>query len=91
VRTALGATDGTIAALVLTESLVLTGVGVVVGCVGAWATTRLIRDQLFETAPIDPLSYGATIGMLTVVALLATYLPARRAMRLDPTIAIRGE
>ena len=91
VRKALGATDGTIAALVLTESLVLTGLGVVVGCVGAWATTRLIRDQLFETAPVDPLAYGATIGMLTAVALLATYLPARRAMRLDPTIAIRGE
>jgi putative ABC transport system permease protein len=91
VRKALGASDRSIAALVLGESLMLTGIGVVVGCAGAWAATRLIRAQLFETPAIDPLSYGATIGMLTLVALLATYLPARRAMRLDPTIAIRGD
>jgi putative ABC transport system permease protein len=91
VRKALGATDATIARLVLTESLTLTGIGVVVGCAGAWATTRLIRGQLFQTPQIDPLSYAGTIGILAAVALAATYLPARRAMRLDPTIAIRGE
>jgi len=91
VRKALGATDETIAALVLRESLMLTGIGVVVGCAGAWAATRLIRAQLFETPAVDPLSYAATIGTLTLVALLATYLPARRAMRLDPIVALRVE
>jgi ABC-type antimicrobial peptide transport system permease subunit len=91
VRKALGATDRAIATLVLRESLRLTAVGVVVGCVGAWAATRLIRDQLFDTPAVDPLSYAATIGLLLAVALAATLVPARRAMRLDPTSAMRVE
>jgi predicted permease len=91
VRKALGATDAGIARLVLNESLRLAGIGVVVGCAGAWAATRMIRGQLFDTQPIDPLSYGVTIALLVAVALIATYVPARRAMRLDPTTAIRGE
>lgn len=91
VRKALGATDGAIASLVLRESLVLTAIGVAVGCMGAWGATRFIRQQLFDTPQVDPLSYGATIVLLTVVALGATYVPARRAMRLDPTIAMRSE
>jgi predicted permease len=91
VRKALGATDTGIASLVLRESLVLTGFGVVVGCAGAWGATRFIRGQLFETPQVDPLAYGATIGLLAAVAVIATWLPARRAMRLDPTIAMRSE
>jgi putative ABC transport system permease protein len=91
VRKALGATDRSIAVLLINESLVLTAVGIVLGCGGAWAATRLIRGQLFDTPSIDPLAYGATITLLVAVALLATYLPARRAMRLDPTNAMRGE
>jgi putative ABC transport system permease protein len=89
VRKALGATDRSIVVLLINESLLLTAIGVVVGCAGAWAATRLIRGQLFDTPSIDPLAYGATITLLVVVALLATYLPARRAMRLDPTKAMR--
>ncbi|HEY4304343.1 MAG TPA: ABC transporter permease [Gemmatimonadaceae bacterium] len=91
VRKALGATDRAVASLVLRESLILAGVGVVVGCAGAWAATRFIRDQLFNTPAVDPAAYGVTIALLTVVALIATYIPARRAMRLDPTIAMRAE
>ena len=91
VRKALGATDSAIASLVLRESLWLTALGVVIGCAGAWAATRFIRDQLFDTPQVDPLSYAATIVLLTAVAVLATWLPARRAMRLDPTIAMRSE
>ena len=91
VRKALGATDRAIAALVINESLVLTGIGVVVGCFGAWGATRFIRGQLFDTPALDPLTYGATILLLVGVALAATYVPSRRALRLDPTIAMRGE
>lgn len=91
VRKALGATDRSIARLLIHESLVLTAIGVVIGCAGAWVATRFIRGQLFDTPAVDPLAYGATIALLSVVALVATYLPARRAMRLDPTIAMRGE
>lgn len=91
VRKALGATDRAIATLVISESLVLTGFGIVFGCAGAWAATRFIRDQLFDTPALDPLAYGATTILLVVVALVATYVPARRAMRLDPTVAMRGD
>jgi ABC-type antimicrobial peptide transport system permease subunit len=91
VRKALGATDGAIASLVLRESLLLTVLGVAAGCVGAWSATRLIRAQLFGTAAVDPLSYGVAIVLLAGVSLAATIIPARRAMRLDPAIAIRGE
>jgi putative ABC transport system permease protein len=91
VRKALGATDSNIAALVLRESLVLTGFGVVIGCAGAWSATRFIRGQLFNTPQVDPLAYAATIALLAAVAVIATWIPARRAMRLDPTIAMRSE
>jgi len=91
VRKALGATDRMIASLVLRESLQLTGIGIVVGCIGAWEGARLIHDLLFETAPIDPTVYAPTIVVLVGISLLAAYIPARRATRLDPTIAIRGD
>jgi len=91
VRKALGATDGNVASLVVGESLRVAGVGVVLGCFGAWAGARLIRGMLFDTGPGDPAPYVVTILVLTVVSLLASYVPARRASRLDATIAIRGD
>jgi putative ABC transport system permease protein len=91
VRKALGATDGMIASLVFRESLTLTALGIMLGCFGAWAGARLIRGMLFDTSTGDPIAVAATIVVLTAVALVATYLPARRATRLDPAIAIRGE
>ena len=89
VRKALGATDRAIVSVIFRESILVIATGVMLGCVGAWAAARLIRAQLFETGAADPVAYGATIGLLTAVALLATYLPARHAMRLEPTIAMR--
>lgn len=91
VRKALGATDEMIASLVMRESLALAGVGVVVGCAGAWASGRLIQGLLFDTGKADPLAYAATIVLLVAVALAASFFPARRATRLDPTIAMRGD
>jgi predicted permease len=91
IRKALGATDRMIASLVFRESIRLTAAGIVLGCAGAWGGATLIRGLLYDTGAADPVTYLVTIGLLTLVALLATYLPARRATRLDPTIAMRGE
>jgi putative ABC transport system permease protein len=91
VRKALGATDRAIAELVLRESLMLASIGVAIGCIGAWGSARLIEQQLFQTGSVDPAAYGATIVLLVAIALVATWVPARRATRLDPTIAMRGE
>jgi predicted permease len=91
VRKALGATDGMIASLIVRESLLLAGAGLVLGCAGAWAGGRLIKGLLFNTPQMDPLAYGVTITLLTTVAMAASFFPARRATRLDPTIAMRGD
>jgi putative ABC transport system permease protein len=91
VRKALGATDGMVASLVMRESLALTAIGVVLGCIGAWATSRFIQGLLFNTAVADPMTYVFTVALLGAIAMLATYVPARRATRLDPTIAMRGD
>jgi predicted permease len=91
VRKALGATDGMIASLVFRESLVLTGVGIVVGCACAWEGARLMHDLLFQTEPVDFTVYVPTVVVLLGISLAATYIPTRRATRLDPTIAMRGE
>jgi putative ABC transport system permease protein len=91
VRKALGATDRMIASLVVRESLLLTGIGILVGCGGAWAGARLIRDLLFQTGPVDLTVYLPTVVVLLGIAMLATYVPARRATRLDPTVAMRGD
>jgi putative ABC transport system permease protein len=91
VRMALGASDRRILRLVLGEGVRLATLGAVLGIAGALASTRLIRSLLFETVPTDPLTFVVTPLILASVALLATYIPARRATRLDPTLAIRGE
>ncbi len=91
VRKALGATDGMIAKLLLGESALLTGAGIVLGVLGAWFGARFITDMLFETGVADYPVYFVTATLLAAIALVATYIPARRATRLDPTIAMRGE
>jgi putative ABC transport system permease protein len=66
-------------------------IGVVVGVAGALALSRLLRTMLFEVTEIDPASYAVTAFMLLAVAALACYIPARRAMRLDPLSALREQ
>ena len=91
VRMALGARPFHVLRLVLKQSLVMLLIGTVIGLAGAFALTRLMRTLLFEITATDPLTYVSVIGLLTVVALLACYIPARRAAKVDPLIALRYE
>jgi len=69
----------------------LVGIGLAVGIVASLASTRLLRSQLFGVQAADPLAYAVVILLLAAVALLACYLPARRAAAVDPMIALRQE
>jgi predicted permease len=91
VRIAMGATSGNVLGMVLGHGLAMGGLGVALGAVGAFALTRLIRGLLFGVSSFDPLTFIAMAALLTVVTLLACYLPARRATRVDPMIALRYE
>ena len=91
IRVALGARRGDVLGLVLKEALRLTAVGVGLGLVGAFAATRVLRSLLFEVKPTDPATFICLSLLLTLVALLASYIPARRATKVDPLVALRYE
>ena len=91
VRMALGARPLHVLRLILKQSLGMLVIGAVIGLAGAFMLTRLMRTLLFEVTATDPLTYISVIGILTVVALLACYIPARRAAKVDPLIALRYE
>ncbi|HEV8195944.1 MAG TPA: ABC transporter permease, partial [Gemmatimonadales bacterium] len=91
VRRAIGASDGAVLRLVLGGGFRLIGVGLLVGLAGALLTTRFLGKLLFEISPIDPVTLGATAMIVAAVAFAACWLPARRALQVDPVIALRGE
>jgi putative ABC transport system permease protein len=91
VRMALGAEGRRILRSVLRQGLAIAAMGVVIGLVGAVLLTRVMESLLFGVAPTDPLTFLATALLLTGVALLACYIPARRAARVDPIEALRHE
>ncbi len=91
VRMALGAQHGDVMRLVLGEGLRMALAGVAAGVVAALGLTRYLADELFGVAPQDPLTFAAVAGLLTMLAVAACYVPARRAMRVDPVVALRYE
>jgi putative ABC transport system permease protein len=91
VRMALGADRGNILRLVLSQAMILTAGGLVLGLGGAFVLTRLLSSLLFQVAPDDPLTLAAVCVLLALVALLAGLIPAVRASRLDPMAALRVE
>jgi putative ABC transport system permease protein len=91
IRVALGARPSEVRRLVLAQGLKLTAFGLVLGLAGAAGATRLIAGFLFGVSAIDPLTYVTTCAVFIAVAILASYLPARRAMRVDPIVALREE
>jgi putative ABC transport system permease protein len=91
VRLALGASPRQVFAQVIGQGLRLAGIGVVLGLVAAAAATTLVRGLLFNTSATDPVVYGALAVLLLAVAGFACYVPARRAMRVDPMTALRSE
>lgn len=91
VRIALGATASDVRGLVIAEGLRLAIAGAAAGLALSWAVTRLLRGQLFEIEPRDPVSLGGAVAVLVGAALLATYLPARRAASVDATVLLRAD
>jgi putative ABC transport system permease protein len=91
VRVALGASRDNVLRLVLRQGLSLAVIGVVIGIAGALALTRLIATQLYNVRPTDPATFATVTFTLAGVALLATLIPALRATRVDPIVALREE
>ena len=91
VRMALGAEPGRVSAMVVRQGAVLAAVGLVLGVVASLLATRALTSLLFGVTPSDPLTYAAVAVLLAAVALLASYVPARRAATVDPMIALRSE
>ncbi|MBZ5586255.1 MAG: ABC transporter permease [Acidobacteriia bacterium] len=91
VRVALGATRGDVLAMILREGAALAAAALAVGLPVAWTLTRSLSSQLYRVSPADPLVYASVAALLAAVALLACYLPARRATRIDPVEALRHE
>jgi putative ABC transport system permease protein len=91
VRIALGATRGNILKMVLGQGLVTVSIGLVIGLAGSLLLTRTMRSMLFGVSPNDPLTLVGIALLLMLIAMLASYIPARRATRVDPMIALRYE
>jgi putative ABC transport system permease protein len=91
VRMALGATTQSVFRLVLRQALLLVGIGVGTGLLAAALLAQALDALLYETAPLDPLTFAVTALVLTLVAVLASYVPARRGMRIAPVDALRTE
>ena len=90
IRMALGATPGRVQADVMIRTLRLAATGIVVGAVASFAVAALIASLLFDTKPADPATFAGVVTVLAAVALFAGYLPARRASRINPMVALRN-
>jgi len=91
VRAALGATPLRVAAFVVRQGMTLAGVGIAAGVAGAVAVTSALQSMLYGVTPLDPLTFGGTVALLVGASLVACSVPAARAARVDPTVALRAE
>ena len=91
IRMALGAEAGAILWMVLRETLILLGIGIVIGIPATLIATHLVRSQLFGLSSSDPLTISAATIAIILVTVLAGYVPARRATKIDPLVALRYE
>ena len=91
IRMALGARPGDVLGLVLREGVLLTVPGLVAGSLIALAAARVVSGMLVNISPADPLTFASAAVFLALVAALASYLPALRATRVDPVVALRNE
>jgi predicted permease len=91
VRVALGAQSRDVIRLVVTDGLRLAGAGVAIGAVIAFAASKWVKPLLFNVSPTDPLVFGLVVAILVAVAMAASWVPARRASRVDPNVALRAD
>ena len=90
VRMALGAAPGDVIAMVVRQNALLVGAGAAIGLAMAFAGTRFLSKLLFGVAAADPVTFAVAAAMLCAVAVVASWVPARRATRVDPMVALRG-
>jgi ABC-type antimicrobial peptide transport system permease subunit len=90
IRMALGATAGDLQARIILQTLTLAAIGMLVGGAASWALARTLSGLLFGVTAGDPVTFLAMLAVLTAVAALAGYLPARRASHIDPIVALRA-
>ena len=90
IRIALGARRQQVLGMVVRQGLTMAVVGIAVGTLAAFAATRLLDDMLFGVGPRDPLTFGVVAGLIAVAAIAASAVPAWRAMRVDPLVAMRS-
>ncbi|MCI0445782.1 ABC transporter permease [bacterium] len=91
IRMALGAEQSDVLKMVVRQGMALTAIGVAIGLIGAFALTRLMSKLLFGVSATDPMTFVAISGLLILIALVASYIPAHRASKIDPVIALRYE
>jgi ABC-type antimicrobial peptide transport system permease subunit len=91
IRVALGASRGDVLLLVVRQAMLLALIGLAIGIAGALSLSRLMASQLYGVRPTDPITFITMAALLMIVSLAASYLPARRAMRVEPMAALRYE